>query len=101
MKILFYRYGSICEPDVIEGFLELGHQVSEITEEITNKTLLPSQTIRLISEYLGNDPHDLVFTINFYPGNFRSLYTVKNTLYLLDCRFPSFRTIYDICHKSV
>lgn len=68
MKILFYRYGSICEPDVIEGFLELGHQVSEITEEITNKTLLPSQTIRLISEYLGNDPHDLVFTINFYPA---------------------------------
>jgi len=68
MNILFYRYGSICEPDVIDGFLELGHQVSEITEEITNKTLLPSQTILLISEYLGNDPHDLVFTINFYPA---------------------------------
>ncbi len=68
MKILFYRYGSICEPDVIEGFWELGHQVSEITEEITNKTLLPSQTIRLISEYLEKDTHDLVFTINFYPA---------------------------------
>lgn len=68
MNILFYRYGSICEPDVIDGFLELGHQVSEITEEITNKTLLPSQTIRLISEYLEKDPHDLVFTINFYPA---------------------------------
>jgi len=37
MKILFYRYGSICEPDIIEGFEELGHTVSQITEEITNK----------------------------------------------------------------
>ena len=33
MHILFYRYGSICEPDVIEAFQELGHTVEEICEE--------------------------------------------------------------------
>ena len=36
MKLLFYRYGSICEPDVIDGFQELGHTVREITTEMTN-----------------------------------------------------------------
>lgn len=100
MNILFYRYGSICEPDVIDGFLELGHQVSEITEEITNKTLLPSQTILLISEYLGNDPHDLVFTINFYPAisEVCTLLKIPYVCWIVD---SPVLTIYDICHKSV
>lgn len=39
MKILFYRYNSICEPDVIQAFKELGHSVCEIREEMTNKAL--------------------------------------------------------------
>lgn len=67
MKILFYRYGSICEPDIIEGFEELGHTVSQITEEITNKNLAFGDSARIVSEYLMNHPHDLVFTINFFP----------------------------------
>ena len=35
MKLLFYRYGSICEPDIIAGFQELGLEVSELTEEFS------------------------------------------------------------------
>ena len=41
MNILFYRYGSICEPDIIAGFEELGNHVSEITLEIYNKLTTP------------------------------------------------------------
>ena len=41
MNILIYRYGSICEPDVITGFEELGNHVHEITAEIYNKDLDP------------------------------------------------------------
>ncbi|GHU42000.1 hypothetical protein FACS1894111_05200 [Clostridia bacterium] len=67
MNILFYRYGSICEPDVIEGFLELGNSVSEITAEITNKSLLPSETLHLVREELDKNPYDFVFSINFFP----------------------------------
>ena len=37
MNILCYRYGSIVEPDIIDGFKELGNQVSEICLEIYNK----------------------------------------------------------------
>ena len=37
MKILFYRYGSICEPDIIEAMKHLGHEVFCINLEITDK----------------------------------------------------------------
>ena len=67
MKILFYRYGSICEPDIIDGFEELGHTVSQITHEITNKNTLFGDTLRIVGEYLLDHPHDCVFTINFFP----------------------------------
>lgn len=67
MKLLFYRYGSICEPDVIEGFQELGLEVEQITEEISNKSLSPQESIRLVSNHLLDHPVDFVFSINFYP----------------------------------
>lgn len=67
MKILFYRYGSICEPDVIEGLTENGHIVTEMTEEITNKSLVFGDCARIVSQSLLNQPQDCVFTINFFP----------------------------------
>ena len=67
MKILFYRYGSICEPDIIEGFQELGHTVSQITEEMTNKNLVFGDSARIVSNFLMEHPQDCVFTINFFP----------------------------------
>lgn len=68
MKLLFYRYGNICEPDIIEGFEELGLEVEQITEEITNKMVSPQECIQLVSEYLFAHPVDFVFSINFYPS---------------------------------
>ena len=67
MKILFYRYGSICEPDIIDGFCELGNEVVTITEEIYNKKLLPSEGVALLNEALQKASYDFVFSINFYP----------------------------------
>lgn len=67
MKILFYRYGSICEPDIIAGFEELGHTVTQITEKINNKDFFMAESARLVSNFLLDNPHDIVFTINFFP----------------------------------
>lgn len=67
MNILFYRYGSICEPDIISAFQELGHTVAEITDEITNKGLSAQESIRIVSDYLMAHPADCVFSINFFP----------------------------------
>lgn len=67
MNVLVYRYGSICEPDIISGFETLGFKVSQITNEITNKNLTLSESTKIVSEFLLNHPQDFVFSINFFP----------------------------------
>lgn len=67
MNILFYRYGNICEPDIISGFQELGNHVTEITAEIYNKNLSPSEGLDLVKCELFANSYDFVFSINFYP----------------------------------
>ena len=68
MKALIYRYGSICEPDIIDGFKELGIEVFEIDIEIHDKIVLPIQTVEIVSKYLQDNPVDFVFSVNFYPA---------------------------------
>lgn len=67
MKLLFYRNGSICEPDIIEAMESLGHEVACISNEVYDKTITPQQTIRLLQEALNSSGYDAVFSINFYP----------------------------------
>lgn len=67
MNILVYRYGSICEPDFIEGFRELGHQVHELTYEMYNKNLPVGDLVSLVSQELIQQSYDFVFSINFFP----------------------------------
>lgn len=67
MKIFIYRYGSICEPDIIDAFQRLGFTVDEETIEITNKHLLPADCIRTVSPKLLDGGYTFVFTINFFP----------------------------------
>ena len=67
MKIYFYRYGSICEPDVIDSFKRLGLDVDEEIIEISNKNLSPSECISFVSPKLMNNNYTFVFTINFFP----------------------------------
>lgn len=65
MKVLLYRYGSICEPDITDGMKELGHDVLEITDKIYNKELSLSEIAQSVSTTLLSTPCDVVFTINF------------------------------------
>lgn len=67
MKIFIYRYGSICEPDVIDAFLRLGFTVDEETAEIYNKELMPADCVRLVSSKLLANGYAFVFTVNFFP----------------------------------
>ena len=67
MKILFYRYGSICEPDIIHSFQKLGNEVTEITVEIYNKSFTPAEGVSLLTDILFSHNYDFVFSINFYP----------------------------------
>lgn len=67
MNILFYRYNSICEPDMIEVFQQKGHVVEEITEEMENKDISAKDQLVLLSNVLKEKRYDFVFTINFFP----------------------------------
>lgn len=87
MNILIYRYGSICEPDVIEGFKALGNQVIEITVEIYNKNLLPSEGIQLLKDELLADNYDFVFSINFFPfiSEVCNIFHIRYICWTVDC----------------
>lgn len=67
MKILFYRYNSICERDIIKAFETLGHHVDTINLEVTRKDVTPKETLSLIHNALSKSSYDFVFSINYYP----------------------------------
>ena len=67
MNILVYRYGSICEPDFISGFRELGNNVHELSYEMADKCIPADRLIRLVSQELDQHSYDFVFSINFFP----------------------------------
>lgn len=63
MKVLFYRYKNICEPDIISAFHEIGLTVTEME----HKAHTFKEALMSISEYLQRHPVDFVFSINFFP----------------------------------
>jgi len=87
MNILVYRYGSICEPDIIEAFRKLQLNVIEETTEINKKNLLPSEQVKLVKEALDNYHPMFVFSINFFPAiaDICHIYGVKYICWTVDC----------------
>lgn len=86
MNILFYRYNSICEPDIIDAFQILGHIVHTIDVEITNKLLSPSDMVKLVHKELSSHPYDCVFSINFYPviSEICNIYHIRYISWVVD-----------------
>lgn len=68
MEILFYRYNSICEPDIIQVFTDFGITVHTEEMEITDKTVTPKQCAAKITEWLMEHTFAFVFSINFFPA---------------------------------
>lgn len=68
MVVLFYRYGSICEPDIISIFKKNGLSVIEESTEITNKTIRSSQRAELVHKAIQTHHPLFVFSINFFPS---------------------------------
>ena len=68
MEILFYRYNSICEPDLIAIFQKYGLSVVTIEAEITNKSLSGSERLNLLTKAIDSHTFSFVFSINFFPS---------------------------------
>lgn len=73
MKILFYRYNSIYEPDCILAFQEFGLEVVTETAQMDGRIKKPSDAIPLLAKTIVDqmdkgDPYLFVFSINFFPA---------------------------------
>ena len=68
MEILFYRYNSICEPDILQVFSGFGITVHTEEMEMTDKHITPKQCAAKITEWLTTHPLAFVFSVNFYPA---------------------------------
>ncbi|MCM1101776.1 MAG: DUF3880 domain-containing protein [Clostridium sp.] len=90
MKILVYRYGSICEPDVIRAFQKLGLTVLEETTEITQKSLSSADRVRLVENVLKTQQPLFVFSINFYPviAEICHIYRTRYLCWTVDAPVP-------------
>lgn len=67
MEILFYRYGSICEPDIAEVFQQMGFTVHEVLLELTDKQAAPAEKLCAVSAVLEKHTPEFVFSINYFP----------------------------------
>lgn len=67
MNILFYRYGSICEPDILSVFEKMGITVHQCTLEMTKKNLTTQQRVNAVTDILCEQSVHFIFSINFYP----------------------------------
>lgn len=68
MEILFYRYNSICEPDILQIFNSFGITVHTEEMEITDKHITPKQCAVKITEWLTTHSLAFVFSVNFFPA---------------------------------
>ena len=68
MNILFYRYNSICEPDIIYVLKRLGHDVFEVKDAIENKRMSPEQEVMAVNNALKTFDANVVFSVNFFPA---------------------------------
>ncbi|MCR4641860.1 MAG: DUF3880 domain-containing protein [Lachnospiraceae bacterium] len=68
MEILFYRYNSICEPDVLQCFRKMGLTVIEETTQISRKDVSAGQTVEAVDALLKKHRFLFVFSINFFPA---------------------------------
>lgn len=87
MNILFYRYGSICEEDVLRCFNESGHKCITIEDEINDKSITGADTLRIVDNALTSNPYDCVFSINFYPSisDICNIYHIRYICWVVDC----------------
>lgn len=90
MKIVFYKYGSICEPDLVNAFTRCGLEVSTIDREVSDKNITGSERVKLVSEAIDSDLPLFVFSINFFPDIARvcGIYSLRYVSYVVDAPLP-------------
>ncbi|MCR5120076.1 MAG: DUF3880 domain-containing protein [Lachnospiraceae bacterium] len=81
MKILFYRYGSICEPDMISAFKNLGLEVLEFRPGSDTSPSGSTDTLDMLVSLFEKEHFLFVFTVNFFP-RVSDVCNIYNILYV-------------------
>ena len=100
MEILFHRYGSICEPDIIEAFKSLGIVVDEENSEITEKNISGDVRIKLLAERILTKKPAFVFSINYFPYISEVCQRLKVMYVCLSVDCPVLEFFSDSIHNS-
>ncbi len=94
MNILFYRYGSIYEPDMISAFNKAGLNVIEVSPEIANKQITSSDRLKAVEARIKEYDPLFVYGINFYPVIAR-LCNIYNIMYISQTVDSPILTLFD------
>ena len=97
MNMVFYRYGSVYEPDMINAFMSSGLNVIEIDREIKDKDTSDQTRIELIRDAISSFSPLFVYGINYYPA-ISEVCRICNTLYISQTVDSPILTLFD---KSV
>lgn len=71
MRILFYRFKNLCEPDILDAFRAHGIDVLEmnaVPEDDLRGSLVSKKAVTTLSQTLIDHPADAVFSVNFFPS---------------------------------
>ena len=67
MNILFYRYKSIYEADMLDAFKTAGLNVIEVYDSTENNSLDDKQRINIMDEYIDRYEPLFVYGVNYFP----------------------------------
>lgn len=81
MKVIFYRYGSVYEPDMLDAFKQAGLDVVEIDREITDKDITDQKRISIMSSAIEEHEPVFVYGVNYYPA-ISEVCRIYNVIYI-------------------
>ena len=81
MNVLFYRYNSIYEPDMIVALKRAGLNVIELDREIKDKHISDQERIRLVSNAIEKHEPVFVYGVNYYPA-ISEVCRIYNVIYI-------------------
>ncbi len=68
MNAIFYRYGSVYEPDMLAAFKQAGLNVIEIDREVSDKSVTDRERIDLVKTAIEEYEPIFVYGVNYYPA---------------------------------
>lgn len=86
MKVLFFRYKSICEIGMLDAFHEYGIETDEIMDDQQKNRLLPQEIVQKIHQAFSANNYSFVFSINFNPqvSNVCNIYKIPYMCLIVD-----------------